>query len=108
MKDMLLVFVSFEQKKDAEKVADYLIEHHLAACVTLLSTQSHYYWKRKKVRAREIEGIVKTTVKNFTKVKNAFEELLPYEIPQVIAVEAKDVNEKYRKWVESEVSTQWT
>ncbi|MBI4079354.1 MAG: divalent-cation tolerance protein CutA [Candidatus Levybacteria bacterium] len=105
---MLLVFVSFENKKDADKVANYLIDHHLAACISLVRTKSFYFWKRKKVRTNEIEGIIKTTRGKLKSVQDAIGQLLSYEIPQIIAVEAKDVNEKYKKWVEGEVNTEWT
>lgn len=105
---MVLVFVSFESEKDADRVANFLIEHHLAACITIFPTKSYYYWKRKKVHANEVEGIIKTTAGKIKIIQKTIEELLPYAIAQIIAVEAQDVNEKYRKWVESEVSEKWT
>lgn len=105
---MVLIFVSFESKKDADRIANFLVDHHLAACVTLIPTESFYFWKRKKVHANEIEGIIKTTAGKIKIVQKTIEELLPYAIAQIIAVEAQDVNEKYKKWVESEVNTKWT
>jgi len=96
---MILIFISFEEKAHAEKVANYLIDHHLAACVSLIPVKSYYYWKGKKMSPDEVEGIVKTKEENFAKIQKAVEELLGYEIPQLIVVDAKLVNKKYLNWV---------
>ena len=100
---MIMMFVSFENKADATKVANYLIDEHLAACISLVPVSSFYRWKGEKVNYEEIEGIIKTKEENYDKVKKAIESLLPYEIPQIIQVAVKDANKKYLDWVESEV-----
>ena len=65
---MILIFVSFENKKDAEKVAHYLIDKHLAACVSIIPVTSFYFWKGKKRRPSEFEAIIKTKKENFAKI----------------------------------------
>ena len=52
----------------------------------------------------EVEAIVKTKKENFVKVQKAVEKLLSYEVPQLIAVDAQEVNTSYLRWLESEVS----
>lgn len=100
---MIIVFVSFENEEDAEKVANYLVDKKLAACVTLLPVESYYRWKGKKFEgSREFEAMVKTKKENFGKIQKAVEELLSYEVPQLIAVDVKAVNKKYLDWMEKE------
>ena len=100
---MILIFVSFETKEDAEKVADYLVEKRLAVCVSLIPVRSYYFWKGKKLTPDEIEGIVKTKEENFDKIQKAIEKLLPYEIPQLIGVDASNVNRKYLHWLNEQL-----
>lgn len=101
---MILVFVSFENREHAQKVANYLIEHRLAACVSLIPVESYYWWKGKKMIVNEVEAIVKTKKENFAKIEKAMKELLPYRVPQLIAVDVKDANKPYLAWLNEEVS----
>ncbi len=99
---MILIFVSFEEKEHAVKVANYLIDNHLAACVSLIPVDSFYRWEGKKVNYREIEAIIKTRDENFEAVKTAIEKLLSYKIPQIISVKADRANDSYLKWLEKQ------
>ncbi len=96
---MILVFISFESKEDGEKVANYLVDNKLAACVSLVPVQSFYYWKGEKMIIEEYEAIIKTKKSQFVSIENAIKELLPYEIPQIIAVDAVNANKSYLMWV---------
>lgn len=97
---MILIFISFETKEHAEKFANHLIDKHLAACVSLIPIKSYYFWKGKKRTPNEYEAIVKAKKENFDKIQKAVEKLLPYEVPQLIAVEARKVNKKYLEWLQ--------
>ena len=96
---MILILVSFERKEDAEKVANYLIDKRLAACVEIYPVKNFYVWKGEKVAADEISGIIKTDDGCFEKVKKAIEKILPYEIPQIIELKTSQANESYLKWL---------
>jgi len=96
---MILILVSFENNKDAEKAANYLIDHRLAACVEIYPVKNFYVWKDEKVAADEVSGIIKTDDGYFDKVRTALEKILPYEIPQIIEVKAEGANQSYLKWV---------
>lgn len=100
---MILILVSFESQEDAEKAANYLIDNKLAACVELYPVKNFYTWEGEKVKADEISGIIKTTEEKFPKVKSALEKILPYEIPQIIKLEAS-ANEKYEEWIKESIS----
>ncbi len=95
---MILLLVSFENNNDAEKTANYLIDNHLAACVEIYPVKNFYVWDNKKIATQEISGIIKTSDENFEKVKTVLEEVLPYDIPQIIKLDA-NANESYDKWV---------
>lgn len=97
---MILILVSFENQKDAERAANYLVDNELAACVEVFPVKSFYYWKSEKMNGvEEVSAIIKTDDGYFEKVKRALEKILPYEIPQIIEIKTGDVNESYLKWV---------
>lgn len=95
---MILILVSFETIEHAEKAADHLIDNKLAACVEIYPVTNFYVWKGEKVKANEVSGIIKTEDEYFEKVKIALGEILKYEIPQIIKVNAS-ANESYLNWV---------
>src|SRR3990167_4690919 len=91
---MILILVSFENQKDAERAANYLVNNKLAACVEIFPVKSFYYWKGEKMNGvEEVSAIIKTDDGYFEKVKRAPEKILPYEIPQIIEVKAQRANE---------------
>ncbi len=100
---MILVFVTFENKKDAEKVIEYLVDNHIVACAQYFTVKSSYFWKGERVQCTEFESILKTKEEKFTDIENAIKKLLPYEIPQIISIKAEKANKKYLDWVDKEV-----
>jgi periplasmic divalent cation tolerance protein len=101
---MILILVSFESNEDAEKAANYLIQHKLAACVEIYPVKNFYYWKGEKVVANEITGIIKTDDGFFDKIRTSLEKLLSYEIPQIIKIKTSEVNESYLKWLKESIA----
>lgn len=99
---MILILVSFENKEDAEKAANYLVDHKLAACVEIYPVTNFYVWKGEKMVVNEVSGIIKTEDGYFEKVKTALEKILKYEIPQIIKLEAT-ANENYQDWFKKAV-----
>lgn len=99
---MILLLVSFEKMEHAEKAANYLIDNRLAACVEVFPVTNFYVWEGKKQKNSEISGIIKTTSENYEKVKEALERILPYDIPQIIKLDAT-ANESYGEWVKESV-----
>ncbi len=101
---MILILVSFENKEDAEKAANYLIDNKLAACVEIYPVKNYYIWKGEKMAADEVSGIIKTEDEYFEKVKTALEKILNYEIPQIIEIKAENANTSYLKWLKEAVN----
>lgn len=99
---MELILVSFESLEDAEKTANHLIDNKLAACVELYPVTNFYMWKGEKIKSSEFSGVIKTADGMFEKVKTELEKILPYEIPQIIKVDAA-ANENYLSWVRNEL-----
>jgi periplasmic divalent cation tolerance protein len=97
---MILILTTFENAEDAEKCANHLIDQKLAACVEIYPVKSFYVWKGKKMNGvSEVSAVIKTEDGYFEKVRSAIEQLLPYEIPQIIEIKTGEVNQPYIKWL---------
>jgi periplasmic divalent cation tolerance protein len=103
-----LVFVVTTVSSDAEAraVADHLVGGRFAACVNALpGVRSVYSWKGKVEEAGEILLLVKTLESRLDDVKRALREIHPYELPEVVALRAADVDEAFARWVAESCAT---
>lgn len=100
---MIVLLVSFEEMEHAEKMANHLIDNRLAACIELFPVKSFYVWKGEKMSPNEISGVIKAPEENVGKIEESFKNLLSYDIPQIIKLEAS-ANESYEKWAKESVT----
>ena len=88
----------------AEAVARALIDERLAACVNLVSgVRSIYRWQDEVEQADEILMVIKTTAGKVDALTARVAQLHPYEVPEVIALEAEGVSDAYMAWLEGGV-----
>jgi len=84
----------------ADRIAAALVEERLAACVNSLpGVRSVYRWQGELERAEETLLLIKTTADRLKRVSERIVELHPYELPEVIAVEAAGGLPAYLEWI---------
>jgi periplasmic divalent cation tolerance protein len=95
-----IVFCTCPDTASAERIADALVGERLAACVNLLpAVTSVYRWQGQVERASEIQLLIKTTADRLEALGTRVAELHPYELPELIAVEARAGLPAYLDWV---------
>ena len=95
-----IVFCTCPDTASAERIADALVGERLAACVNLLpAVTSVYRWRGQVERASEIQLLIKTTADRLEALGTRVAELHPYELPELIAVEARAGLPAYLDWV---------
>jgi len=99
---MLIIYITCPNKKEAKKIASYLLEKKLIACANWWSVDSSYYWKRKLVNDKEVILICKTVKKNYQQVERAVKKLHSYDVPCVCGWEVRETEKKYWQWVKEE------
>lgn len=100
MKGYLVVITTFPDRKTAEKVCKTLIKEKLTACCQILdSIKSFYLWKGKIERSKEWLCFFKTEKTVCEKLKKRIKSIHPYEIPEIICLEVKDIDEDYANWI---------
>lgn len=84
----------------ADRIATALVDERLAACVNVLpGLRSVYRWQGKAESAEEILLLIKTAQDRLKRVSARIAELHPYELPEVIAVEAAGGSAAYLDWI---------
>ena len=105
MKSYIQISTTTETKEKAQKIARYLVEKKLAACVQITGPiESTYRWKGKVEKAKEWLCLIKTRDSLFKKVETAIKELHPYETPEIIAVPIVKGSKEYLNWLDDELS----
>jgi periplasmic divalent cation tolerance protein len=98
----LLVYSACPDADTAQRIADALLEERLAACVSVLpGMTSTYRWQGKVERAQEVLLIAKTMPHRLGALQARIVALHPYELPEVIAVEAGALP-AYLDWIARE------
>ncbi|WP_228144113.1 divalent-cation tolerance protein CutA, partial [Acinetobacter baumannii] len=99
----LICFCTCPDADSAERIATALVAERLAACVNLLpGLRSVYRWQRKVEAAAEVLLLVKTSAEAYPALQERLRQLHPYELPELLAVEAASGLPEYLQWLAAE------
>jgi periplasmic divalent cation tolerance protein len=88
---------------DAVALVRGLLDRRLVACGTLLpAARSLYRWEGKVADEREVLVILKTRSARLDALEAAFEELHPYKVPELLALDVVAGNARYLNWLSAE------
>jgi periplasmic divalent cation tolerance protein len=104
MTDKRIVLSTTGSEEEARKIAHYLVEHRLAACVNIIPRiESIYRWQGKVESSQEWLLLIKTTAQEFPAVRAAITELHSYNVPECIAVNIEEGSAAYLQWLAEQV-----
>ena len=99
-----MVLCTASTEKEAESIAQALVEREEAACVNVVPMiRSVYRWKGKIWNEREQLLIIKTTQPLFEDVKKTVKELHSYELPEILAFAVTEGDRNALSWIGSSV-----
>lgn len=105
MESLLIVLCTFPNLTSARQIGTVMVERQLAACVNLMpAVESIYRWEGRTEHGSEVMAIFKTTRASMEAFHQLFLELHPYDVPELIALEADQVSEPYAAWVFNNVA----
>lgn len=80
----IIIFITASSKKEAERIANGLVDKRLAACVNIVpNIKSIYTWKGKKEKANEVLLIAKSKKERFNRIIKQVKSLHSYEVPEI-------------------------
>jgi periplasmic divalent cation tolerance protein len=98
--DVLICLSTAPDADSAATLATALVEARLAACVNSVpGLVSTYRWQGRVEQDGEVLLLIKTTRGRLPALQARLAELHPYELPELIAVEAAAGSAAYLDWV---------
>jgi periplasmic divalent cation tolerance protein len=95
-----IVLTTVDDPEQAKRLARELIEHRLAACVSIIEgVGSTYRWRGAVTEQREILLLVKTTAHRLSHLQDWLQRSHPYEVPEILALEALSGSAPYLRWL---------
>lgn len=97
-----ILITTVANRKQAERLANSLIDRKLAACVSIMpSIRSHYVWKGRRHSSAEALVLIKTYSRLWKKIYSLLSELHPYEVPELLEVPVGRVGSAYLDWMKN-------
>ena len=97
---VLLVFCTFPDADTAAAVTKTLVGEKLIACGTILpGARSIYEWEGKMEDISEVLVLFKTAGPAYAKLERRLLKLHPYDMPEIVALEAGAASKAYAAWV---------
>jgi periplasmic divalent cation tolerance protein len=98
------VITTTGKKKDAEKIAEFLVEKRLAACVQIFGPiASVYWWEGRIEKANEWFCLIKTMGALYENVESAIRKIHPYKVPEILAIPVVAGSNDYLSWLDEVV-----
>jgi periplasmic divalent cation tolerance protein len=96
----ILILITTNTKKEAEKIAESLVESRLVACVNIMpAVTSVYYWKGEVCKESEVLLVIKTRAEHFDTLVEKVTQLHSYEVPEIIALPILRGYKPYLDWI---------
>ena len=106
MDKYIIVFSTVPDKDSAHKITQAILTKRLAACITITpAVQSSYWWQGKITMEEELQLVIKTQDKLYSRLEKMILQLHPYEVPEIIALPVIRGYSQYLGWVEAETSS---
>jgi periplasmic divalent cation tolerance protein len=106
MDEFIQISTTVEQKKDAETIANELLQKRLAACVQIVGPVTSYYWWNGTIdQAAEYLCLIKSRQDLYLRAEAAIRNMHPYEVPEIIATPIVNGSRDYKEWLAAELSS---
>jgi periplasmic divalent cation tolerance protein len=100
MSDPIVVLVTCGSEDEAIKIANALVEEHLAACVNLIAPiRSIYRWEGKIWDEKEWLLVIKTQKDRFKELEKEVKTLHSYSVPEIISLPIVEGSSAYLNWI---------
>ncbi len=88
-------------RETAEKLAEGILDNHLAACIQMADIRSFFLWEGALLKEKEVALYIKTTDARYSDLEVYIEEYHPYDVPEIIKLPVTDGLPGYLDWLDS-------
>lgn len=101
----VVVLTTVANEEEGVALVRTLLDRRLIACGTILpGARSLYRWENRIADEAELVVLLKTTPEVVPAIEEAFRDLHPYALPEVLALPVTSGLERYLGWIASETS----
>ena len=93
--NMIAIFTTTDNLKEARKLAKTLVEQKLVACTQISDIESFYNWENNVQNDQEFRIMFKTTKNKYKDVERAILKIHSYDLPAIYAVDLDELNKPY-------------
>lgn len=101
-KKYIMITTTFDNKEEANKLIELLLEKRLVSCCQLSNIESAYHWKGKIEHTNEFLLQMKSKKELFCEIEKVIVENHSYETPQLVAYDIVDGLKGYLDWIGEE------
>jgi periplasmic divalent cation tolerance protein len=95
-----LVLTTCPDEQIAKVIAEHIVKERLAACVNILpNITSIYHWQNELQCDNEVQLLIKTNSEKFSLLNTRINELHPYDVVEVIALNIQQGDNQYLNWI---------
>lgn len=107
MTDMILVYITCDNVKQAKKIGKHLMNKKLCACVNIYPEMyPMFFWPPKSGHideSKEVVLIVKTLESKYQQVESEVIKIHSYDTPCIFSIPVTHVSQKYYDWLKGEI-----
>ncbi len=96
-------YITASDEKEAEKIADMLLEKRLIACANMFPVKSRYWWKGKIAKSREFLLLCKTQMNKSEEIIKEVKKIHSYDVPCINFIPTGKGSPDFLKWVDKEL-----
>jgi periplasmic divalent cation tolerance protein len=106
MSEYVQITTTTGKRQEAEQLASELVSRRLAGCAQVSGPiMSTFRWQGKVETAEEWVCAVKTTIVQLDAIQRLFDEIHPYDVPELIATPIVDGSDAYLRWLGEQVGS---
>ena len=105
MTDYIQVITTVDDPKSAEKIAEFVVEKKLAACVQITRCDSIYRWQGTIEKAKEFICVMKTSIHLYPELEEEIQKIHPYDVPEILASPVLYGSKAYLDWMAGELKS---
>ncbi len=95
-----LVLTTCPNADIAKNIAQHLVTEKLAACVNIIANvTSIYSWQDEVHCDSEVQLLIKTSEALFSKLSEEINQLHPYDVVEIIALNIQQGDKHYLNWI---------
>lgn len=98
------VFTTIDDREEADKIAESVVEQEVAACVQIVGPiESTYKWKGELTKSDEWLCILKSRKTSYEELEEVLLEEHPYENPEILAIPVVEGSPDYLRWIDDQM-----